>query len=157
MTASDRQAASLSSGPAVDRRAFVGRCACAVAALAVGGCASLATRPVTPVNGRLELALVHYPELLEPNGSLRVMPEGQAEPIYIMALGESRFRALSPICTHLGCTVDIQDDRLVCPCHGSTYDRTGAVLRGPAEHPLAHYRTELSPDGVLTVDLRSRS
>ena len=156
MIVSARQAppASISN---VDRRAFVGRCACALAALAVGGCASLATRPVTPVNGRFALALVHYPELLEPNGSLRVMPAGHPEPVYIMALGENRFRALSPICTHLGCTVDIQDDRLVCPCHGSTYDRTGAVLRGPAEHPLAHFRTELSADGVLTVDLQSRS
>ena len=74
-----------------------------------------------------------------------------------LALGEGAFAAVSPICTHLGCTVDIQGERLVCPCHGSTYDRVGKVLQGPAQQPLARYRTALSADGVLTVDLRARA
>jgi len=43
----------------------------------------------------------------------------------------------------------------VCPCHGSTYDREGKVLRGPAEEALARYRTALTSDGVIVVDLRA--
>ena len=137
-----------------DRRQFIGACACALAGIALGGCASLVTRPITPVDGRLELALAHYPELTETGGSLRLMPTGATEPVYVLPQDDGTFVALSPICTHLGCTVEIEGARLVCPCHGSTYDRAGKVLRGPAERALARYPTRLSPDGVLTIDLR---
>lgn len=141
----------------LDRREFVGICACALASLAVSGCASLATHEVTPVGGRIELALRQHPELLEAGGWLRVLPAGHPEPLYVLALGGGTFSVLSPICTHLQCTVEIQGERLVCPCHGSTYDRTGNVLVGPAQLPLGRYRAEVSSDGVITVDLRSRA
>jgi Rieske Fe-S protein len=48
-------------------------------------------------------------------------------------------RALSLVCTHLGCTVNVTPDGLSCPCHGSSFDRTGRVLRGPADRPLREY------------------
>jgi cytochrome b6-f complex iron-sulfur subunit len=139
------------------RRDFLCSCALGAAALALGGCASLITRTITPVDGRLELALAQYPELGERGGSLRVLPAGQTDPVYILAHDDGSFTALSPICTHLGCTVDIAGDRLVCPCHGSTYDRHGAVLQGPAQQALARYPASVSPDGVLTIDLRRRT
>jgi Rieske Fe-S protein len=90
-------------------------------------------------------------------GSLKVLPDGQPEPVYVLAQRDGTFAALSPICTHLGCTVEIESERLVCPCHGSTYDREGRVLQGPAQRSLARFRTQLSADGVLTIDLRSRA
>lgn len=139
------------------RREFVSTCALGAASFALGGCASLVTRTVTPVDGRLELPLAHYPELTERGGSLRVLPAGASEPVYILANDDGAFTALSPVCTHLGCTVEIEGARLVCPCHGSTYDRRGTVLQGPAPRSLAHYPTTITADGVLIVDLRSRS
>ncbi len=148
---------SVNAGHEIARREFVGWCACALAAAAVGGCASLATRSVTPTDGRLELALMQYPELLEPGGSLKIRPEGQNETLYVLALGDGSFSALSPICTHLGCTVEIEGSRLVCPCHGSTYDRAGTVLKGPAPRALARLRTHVSADGVLTIELGNRT
>lgn len=140
----------------MDRREFMSTCVLG-AALAVTGCASLVTRTVTPVEGRLELPLAHYPELTERGGSLRVLPVGATEPVYILAQEDGAFTALSPICTHLGCTVEIEGARLVCPCHGSTYDRRGTVLQGPAPQSLARYPTSVSANGVLIVDLRSRT
>lgn len=150
----------------IDRRAFVEHTVGALAGLPLAGlplaalitaCASLVTRAVTPVNGKVRLALAHYPELAAAGGSLKVIPEGTSEPIYVLALEDGRFAALSPICTHLGCTVEIQDARLVCPCHGSTYARDGRVLRGPAQRALARYRADLAPDGVLVIDLGART
>lgn len=140
--------------PRLGRRRFFGVCACAFAGTSlVSACASLAIRRVTPVNGRLVLPLLQYPELTESGGSLAVAPDGQDSPIFIFALTERRFVALSPICTHLGCTVEVQGDRLVCPCHGSTYDREGRVLRGPAERALHSYPTSVTRGDVLEIEL----
>ena len=142
----------------IGRRAFVERSVGAVLSMSVlSGCASLVTRTATPVDGTLRLALAHYPELAADGGSLKVIPKGAAEPIYVLALGQRRFAALSPICTHLGCTVEIEQSRLVCPCHGSTYSREGSVLRGPAEEALTSYRVALTAEDVLVIDLPARS
>ena len=50
--------------------------------------------------------------------------------------------ALSLVCTHLGCTVNVTPTELVCPCHGSSFDRQGGVLKGPADRQLLRYRVE---------------
>lgn len=42
---------------------------------------------------------------------------------------------VSATCTHLGCvpnTVDNAPEGWFCPCHGSVFDMTGRILRGPA-------------------------
>jgi nitrite reductase/ring-hydroxylating ferredoxin subunit len=141
------------------RRKLLAHCAeaCVLAAVAplLSACASLATWNVRPIDGRLELALAQHPELSGPQGALRVLPSGHPDPIYVLAQRDGSFIALSPICTHRGCTVDVQGDRLICPCHGSTYDRTGRVLRGPAERALAQYPVQLTARGVLVIDLRT--
>lgn len=51
--------------------------------------------------------------------------------------------AIGTTCTHLGCTVawKAEQNRFVCPCHGSQYDNQGRVVHGPARRDL----------GVLTV------
>lgn len=53
-----------------------------------------------------------------------------------------RYYALSLVCTHLGCTVEVTPKTVACPCHGSVFDRSGKVVRGPAERPLERYEIE---------------
>jgi Rieske Fe-S protein len=142
----------------IGRRQFVERSIGAVlGATLLSGCASLVTRTVTPVDGTLRLALVRYPELTAEGGSLKVVAKGASDPIYVLSLGDRQFAAVSPICTHLGCTVEIEQSRLVCPCHGSTYDRQGRVLRGPAEQALTRYRVAVTSDDVLVIELQPRA
>lgn len=57
------------------------------------------------------------------------------ERVAVMREGDS-FIALSLVCTHLGCTVSVTTEGMVCPCHGSRFDRMGKVLSGPADKPL---------------------
>lgn len=84
-----------------------------------------------------------------------MQPEGAASPVYVLALAGGGYAALSPICSHRGCTVNIEGPRLVCPCHGSTYDRSGQVLRGPAERPLEAFAVAVTPEGELVIQLES--
>ncbi|WP_277058584.1 ubiquinol-cytochrome c reductase iron-sulfur subunit [Trichlorobacter lovleyi] len=58
--------------------------------------------------------------------------------------------ALSLVCTHLGCTVSVTPEGMVCPCHGSRFDRSGTVLAGPAERPLPRLIVE-QDDATLVV------
>ncbi len=46
--------------------------------------------------------------------------------------------ALNAVCTHLGCVVpwNVAENKFMCPCHGSQYDSTGKVIRGPAPKSL---------------------
>lgn len=61
--------------------------------------------------------------------------------------------ALNAVCTHLGCVVPWipAEKKFKCPCHGSQYDPTGAVTRGPAPLPLAleHVETDESDQVLL--------
>jgi len=47
--------------------------------------------------------------------------------------------AINAVCTHLGCVVpwNRAANKYMCPCHGSQYDFTGKVIRGPAPLSLA--------------------
>jgi Rieske Fe-S protein len=102
--------------------------------------------------GRLTLSFLHYPALLERHGHMKVRAEGTPDVIYVLALENGEFAALSPICTHQGCTVDVAGTHLVCPCHGSTYDREGNVVRGPAPQALRRYAVTRTEEAVV-VDL----
>jgi menaquinol-cytochrome c reductase iron-sulfur subunit len=53
--------------------------------------------------------------------------------------------ALSPTCTHLGCSVrwDAASALFRCPCHGGTYHPDGSVAGGPPPRPLARLPIEI--------------
>ena len=138
--------------PCIGRRAFVSRVASFSVGTVLAGCASVGAIPVSPEDGRVYLRFLHHPSLLEPGGSLRIRPEGDSTPVYVLALDDDEFAAVSPICTHQGCTVDIAGRHLVCPCHGSTYERDGTVVRGPAPQSLHRFPVERTDAGLI-IDL----
>lgn len=60
--------------------------------------------------------------------------------------------AFSAICTHQGCIVEPDGDRLVCPCHGSVYEAfTGKNIAGPAPRPLPAFPVRLDGDRVVAA------
>jgi cytochrome b6-f complex iron-sulfur subunit len=61
-------------------------------------------------------------------------------------------RAMSAVCTHLGCILDSTAEGFECPCHGSCYNTRGEVLAGPAPRNLSWCRMRATADGRLEVD-----
>ena len=59
--------------------------------------------------------------------------------------------SLDLVCTHLGCTVSVTPRELVCPCHGSVFDRRGNVVKGPADRPLTRHEVEIHGDQVVVL------
>jgi cytochrome b6-f complex iron-sulfur subunit len=132
-----------------DRRAFVRSGTAAIAMSLLPSCASLVTRRVPLDGGRIRLSLRQYPELAEPRGSLRLLPDGWEDPVYLLVLEGGGFAAVSSVCTHRGCTVDLGGPGLACPCHGSQYDREGRVMRGPANRALTSYPVRATGDELI--------
>jgi Rieske Fe-S protein len=93
----------------------------------------------------------NVPELAKPGGSIFVAAPGLDVPVVLINLDSASFRALSGVCTHLGCNVRPSGRFLQCPCHGSTYDLEGQVTRGPAEQPLRMFETHRSNGKVEVV------
>lgn len=63
--------------------------------------------------------------------------------------------ALTLVCTHQGCTAApagaVGARQVNCPCHGSQFDRNGAVIRGPAGRPLVHFGVTVDVAGNIIV------
>jgi len=70
--------------------------------------------------------------------------------------------ALSPICTHLGCTVDwaSQEDypnQFYCPCHGGRYTKDGVNVPGtPPTAPLPVFDHKVEEGMLYLGDAQSR-
>jgi Rieske Fe-S protein len=70
--------------------------------------------------------------------------------VAVMRAGDEIY-ALSLTCTHLGCIVNVTPGGLVCPCHGSTFDRRGEVLSGPATRRLDRFAVRVEGDHVVVL------
>jgi cytochrome b6-f complex iron-sulfur subunit len=66
----------------------------------------------------------------------------------------SSIMAIYQVCTHLGCLVpfDSGQNRFICPCHGSTFERESTYVLGPAPRNLDQFEVAVTPDGQIIVD-----
>ena len=71
--------------------------------------------------------------------------------VVFLIRSSDKVTALSSTCTHLGCRVAWDSDAAVlkCPCHGGTFDKSGAVKSGPPPAPLATLATRIENDQVM--------
>lgn len=61
------------------------------------------------------------------------------------------------ICTHLACVPNKVDEGWLCPCHGSLYDNSGRVLRGPAPKNLYLPPYHFVSDDKLLIGKRAKN
>ncbi len=149
------------------RRSIVGRLAAAAGLAGIAAQAGIFLRAFVP-NVSYDppsAAKIGRPESFA--DGLTFVPDRR---VFIVRDGKA-FRALSAVCTHLGCTVraeaveeadptdpgrrrQVQTYVFACPCHGSRYRADGTTLSGPAPRALAAYRLTLAPDdGQIVLDL----
>ncbi len=83
--------------------------------------------------------------------------KGDAHYLITNSNNELEKYAINAVCTHLGCVVpwNRAAGKFMCPCHGSQYDATGKVIRGPAPQSLALANVDVLDDKVVLSEWNS--
>ena len=83
----------------------------------------------------------------------RALAQGlKGDPTYVVVQDDGAIASygINAVCTHLGCVVpwNANENKFMCPCHGSQYDATGKVVRGPAPRSLALAHATVESDRI---------
>jgi Rieske Fe-S protein len=119
----------------LSRREFLtkGTLAVAGAAALVAGCGDgqfgvEAVSGVIPTGG-IALKVSTLPALATVGQLVKIEPASAY--VAVKRTGTNTFAAISTVCTHQGCEVNITGSAFECPCHASRYDNDGRVTRQP--------------------------
>ncbi len=118
--------------------------------MGLAACAGLPTYSAAPIGENLILNRAEIELALGERQALRIKAAGWGEDVLLIKGAEGEIHGVGMTCSHLGCQVRPGGNFLVCPCHGSTFDLRGDVVRGPAQKSLSRYDVELSP-GEITI------
>ncbi|WP_036486085.1 cytochrome b6-f complex iron-sulfur subunit [Myxosarcina sp. GI1] len=92
--------------------------------------------------------------LTEHQAGDRSLSQGlKGDPTYIVVKGDDTIGdyGINAVCTHLGCVVpwNGNENKFICPCHGSQYNDAGKVVRGPAPQSLALVHATVTEDDKI--------
>jgi len=89
-------------------------------------------------------------------GSFKTFPFG-GQPGILIHGSDGEYRALSAVCTHLGCTVQFRKDEgsIWCACHNGRYDLDGRNVSGPPPRPLERYVVHEEGDDIIVEKVKS--
>lgn len=127
--------------PSLNRREFVvaatAACACAVCPQLVGA---------DPPPGKIDVgALSDYPSNV-------ISDKFKKQYKILVVRNGDRIYSFTATCTHKGGTVNLKNNQIKCPLHGSTYSERGTVTGGPATRSLVRYAISLDEKNRLIVD-----
>lgn len=73
------------------------------------------------------------------------------KPGLLIQTSSGEYRAMSAVCTHLGCTVQYRSDlrQVWCACHNGMYDLNGRNISGPPPRPLESLEVQVRGDEIL--------
>ncbi len=104
--------------------------------------------PVIPeaATAQVEAGASNDPELLEKG--FKILRFG-AEPVILLRVSETDYRAFTATCTHLDCIVEYHkaQQAIWCNCHNGQYDLNGRNVAGPPPKPLTPFQVHLVPGG----------
>jgi Rieske Fe-S protein len=97
-----------------------------------------------PSTAQIEAGDTNDPDLLQKG--FKIVRFG-SDPVIVIRVSETDFKALSATCTHLDCIVGYKKDLnlIWCNCHGGSYDVNGRNVGGPPPRPLTAFKVNLVP------------
>ena len=73
-----------------------------------------------------------------------------ARGIIVLRNADGELKAFDSKCTHAGCNVEFQGDKIFCNCHGGEYNLDGVNVAGPPPKPLTELKV-FEEGGALYV------
>jgi Rieske Fe-S protein len=136
------------------RRVFVVTTGATVAGTFTGCGGSSPSSPSTPptpppITGEIRVPLMGIGETVSAFANL---VGGLQTPLAVTRMSQTEVVAISRVCTHEGCTVNLPTSAgatLDCPCHGSRFRTTGQVVNGPASRALFQFPARIQGNEVI--------
>ncbi|MDZ7362368.1 MAG: ubiquinol-cytochrome c reductase iron-sulfur subunit [candidate division KSB1 bacterium] len=73
--------------------------------------------------------------------------------LLVARTAQDSFTAVTAICTHQACVITGYNNQIyTCPCHGSQFNTSGRVVRGPATSALRTFQTQFT-NNQLSITL----
>lgn len=124
-------------------------CGTCLLAACGGGSGASAPPPVEPPAGGLQGALARLSDIPVGGAVSADAPDGSV--VLLTQPTEGEVVAFSAVCPHEGCSVAPDGDAFSCPCHGSQFDLSGEVTRGPARSGLDSLAVRVQDGQVLSA------
>ncbi len=84
-------------------------------------------------------------------GGLKDLPVSGSPPVnfpkvkFWLSNTDEGLKAIYKVCTHLGCLYNWsdQEEKFICPCHGSQFNLDGSYIQGPAPRSLDSFAVQV--------------
>ena len=92
-------------------------------------------------------------ELVSSQMRQKALDVAQELSFYLLTENGRDFKAMSNICTHLGCRVRWVEDQsqFLCPCHNGVFSKDGNVVAGPPPRSLDVYQAKVEDDQIYVL------
>lgn len=110
--------------------------------LSFAGISQLGLKFISPGKQKSAFRKVYAASLDDlPLNASKQLTDLKGKKLVIIRTGDKEVKALSTVCTHLGCTVYWQKEnqQFYCPCHAGSFDADGKVTAGPPPRDLDSY------------------
>lgn len=132
------------------RRSFLKLLTSALGLSALGAFAYPLFRFLLPIESAVKAKSIIFPKSEIPVNTTKDFMIGLT-PAIILNTRDKGFLAFSKVCTHLGCLVKYDKEKLlfICPCHAGIFDLEGNVVSGPPPKPLQKFAVRVEGDNVV--------